>query len=156
MAAWPCDNEPDKVSRWQAQEPQIRQGQSPRTGPSLLHLKQYHIGGPLINTPFALWPWDYTVRNSCVSKYADFERSDNAETLCLVNGDVVTCKLPKATFPPGRAASILFPILFSLVSMTRHTNVWETQKEVVFSRCRLLIDMTNGVKLWYYRGNTNA
>jgi hypothetical protein len=43
-------------------------------------------------------------------------------------------------------------ILFSLFSMTRLGN---TQK-VVLSRCRHFINMTNGVKLSYYWGNTKT
>ena len=32
-------------------------------------------------------------------------------------------------------------------------HVWETQKKVVLLRCCLLVNMTNGVKLSYYRGD---
>ena len=40
-------------------------------------------------------------------------------------------------------------VLFSLFSMTHLENA----KNVVLSRRRLLMNMTNGVKLPYYRGN---
>ena len=43
-------------------------------------------------------------------------------------------------------------ILFSLFSMTRLGNA----KKVVLSRCRLLVNMTSGIKLSYYRGNTKT
>jgi hypothetical protein len=42
------------------------------------------------------------------------------------------------------------PLLFSLFSMTPLGNA----KNVVLSRCRLLVNMTNGLKLLYYGGNT--
>ena len=42
--------------------------------------------------------------------------------------------------------------LFSLYSMTCSGNT----KRVELSRCRLLVNMTNGVKLLYYRGNTKT
>ena len=43
-------------------------------------------------------------------------------------------------------------VLFSLFSMTHLGNA----KNVVLSRCRLLVNMTNGIKLSYYRGNTKT
>ena len=46
----------------------------------------------------------------------------------------------------------LWRIPFSLFSMTHSGN---TQKEVALSRSRLLINMTNGVKLLYYRTHVN-
>ena len=45
----------------------------------------------------------------------------------------------------------IFALLFSLFGMTRLGN---TQK-IVLSRCRLFINMTNGVSLSYYWENTN-
>jgi hypothetical protein len=46
----------------------------------------------------------------------------------------------------------VFEQLFSLSSMTPLGNA----KKVVLSRCRLLVNMTNGLKLSYYRGNTKT
>ena len=41
-------------------------------------------------------------------------------------------------------------LVFSLFSMTHLGNA----KNVILSRCRLLVNMTNGIKLLYYQGNT--
>ena len=46
----------------------------------------------------------------------------------------------------------LLNILFSLFSMALLGNA----KNVVSSRCRLFINMTNGIKLSYYQGNTKT
>ena len=43
-------------------------------------------------------------------------------------------------------------LLFSLFSMTRLGNA----QNVVLSRCHPLVNMTNGVKLSYYQGNTKT
>ena len=43
-------------------------------------------------------------------------------------------------------------VLFSLFSMTPLGNA----KNVMLLRCRLLVNMTNGLKLSYYRGNTKT
>ena len=42
-------------------------------------------------------------------------------------------------------------IMFSLFSMTHLGNT----KNIILSRCRLRVNMTNDVKLLYYQGNTN-
>ena len=54
-------------------------------------------------------------------------------------------KSPKSSNPIGPRAQNV-GVLFPLFSMTRLGNT----KIVVFLRCRLLINMTNGVKLSYY------
>jgi len=49
-------------------------------------------------------------------------------------------------------ANLSSKVLFSLFSMTSLGNT----KYVVYSRCCLLADMTNGLKLLYYQGNTKT
>jgi hypothetical protein len=61
----------------------------------------------------------------------------------------LTCR---EDFSSTGASAPLSMQLFSLFSMTRLGNA----KKVVLSRCRLLMNMTNGVKLSYYRGNTKT
>jgi len=46
----------------------------------------------------------------------------------------------------------LLQLLFSLFSMTPLGNA----KNVILSSCRLLVNMTNGLKLPYYQGNTKT
>jgi hypothetical protein len=60
-------------------------------------------------------------------------------SICLHSGGSLVVKEDRA-------------ILFSLFSMTPLENA----KSVVLSSCRLLINMTNGPKLSYYRGNTKT
>ena len=43
-------------------------------------------------------------------------------------------------------------VLFTLFSMTHLGNT----KNVVLSRCCLLVNMTNGINLLYYQGNTKT
>jgi hypothetical protein len=70
--------------------------------------------------------------------------------LSISEGHLSTNTILSVLHLQGPKSNIYKCVLFSLFSMTRLGDA----KNVVLSRCRLLVNMTNGLKLSYYRGNT--
>ena len=48
----------------------------------------------------------------------------------------------------------LWVVVFVYIVLPLWYDTFEKRKKIVLSRCRLLVNMTNGLKLSYYQGNT--